>query len=88
MAIWNSLNSELPERLCWELWDRLLAHGENVGNDCHIERAILDKDCRVGNNVTINYRGKEPMVDGDCFCIRDGIVVIPKGMVVPDGKVI
>lgn len=60
----------------------------NVGNDCHIERAILDKDCRVGNNVTINYRGKESMVDGDCFFIRDGIVVIPKGMVVPDGKVI
>jgi glucose-1-phosphate adenylyltransferase len=60
----------------------------NVGNDCHIERALLDKDCRVGNGVTINYRGKEPMVDGDCFYIRDGIVVIPKGMVVPDGKVI
>ena len=31
----------------------------NVGSDCHIERAILDKDCRVGNHVTINYRGKE-----------------------------
>jgi glucose-1-phosphate adenylyltransferase len=60
----------------------------NVGNDCHIERAILDKDCRVGNNVTINYHGKEPNVDGDCFYIRDGIVVIPKGMIVPDGKVI
>jgi len=60
----------------------------NVGNECHIERAILDKDCRVGNKVTINYRGKEPNVDGDCFFIRDGIVVIPKGMVVPDGKVI
>ena len=60
----------------------------NVGNDCHIERAILDKDCRVGNNVTINYRGKEPNVDGDCFYIRDGVVVIPKGMVVPDGKTI
>jgi glucose-1-phosphate adenylyltransferase len=60
----------------------------NVGNDCHIERAILDKDCRVGNHVTINYHGKEHNVDGDCFYIRDGIVVIPKGMVVPDGKVI
>jgi glucose-1-phosphate adenylyltransferase len=60
----------------------------NVGSDCHIERAILDKDCRIGNRVTINYRGKEPNVDGDCFYIRDGIVVIPKGMVVPDGKVI
>lgn len=60
----------------------------NVGNDCHIERAILDKDCRVGNNVTINYRGKEPNVDGDCYYVRDGIVVIPKGAIVPNGKVI
>ena len=60
----------------------------NVGDNCHIERAILDKDCRVGNNVTINYRGKEPNVDGDCYYIRDGIVVIPKGMIVPDGTVI
>ncbi len=60
----------------------------NVGDDCHIERAILDKDCRIGNKVTINYRGKEPTVDGDCFYVRDGIVVIPKGAVVPDGKVI
>jgi glucose-1-phosphate adenylyltransferase len=56
----------------------------NVGDDCHIERAILDKDCRVGNRVTINYKGKEQNVDGPCYCIRDGIVVIPKGMVVPD----
>lgn len=62
--------------------------GFNVGDNCHIERAILDKDCRVGNNVTINYRGKEPNVDGPCYFIRDGIVVIPKGMVVPDGTVI
>ena len=60
----------------------------NVGDDCVIERAILDKDARVGNNVTINYRGKEPNVDGDCFYVRDGIVVIPKGAEVPDGKVI
>ena len=60
----------------------------NVGHNCHIERALLDKDCRVGNSVTINYRGTPQNVDGDCFYIRDGIVVIPKGMAVPDGKVI
>ncbi|MCX7665916.1 MAG: glucose-1-phosphate adenylyltransferase [Gemmataceae bacterium] len=57
----------------------------NVGDDCHIERAILDKDCRVGNGVTINYKGKELRKDGDCYYIRDGIVVIPKGVIVPDG---
>jgi glucose-1-phosphate adenylyltransferase len=60
----------------------------NVGNNCHIEKAILDKDCRIGNNVTINYRGKDINVDGKNYYIRDGIVVIPKGTVVPDGTVI
>jgi len=60
----------------------------NIGDHCHIERAILDKDCRVGNNVTIDYRGSQQNVDGEYYHIRDGIVVIPKGMSVPDGTVI
>jgi glucose-1-phosphate adenylyltransferase len=59
-----------------------------VGNDTVIERAILDKDCRIGNNVHIvNKRG---VVDeeGPNYVIRDGIVVIPRGETVPDGAVI
>ncbi len=60
----------------------------NVGDDCHIEHAILDKDARVGNGVTIAYKGKELRKDGDCYYVRDGIVVIPKGAIVPDGTTI
>ncbi|MEZ6141820.1 MAG: glucose-1-phosphate adenylyltransferase [Zavarzinella sp.] len=56
----------------------------NVGTGCIIERAILDKDCRVGNDVVINYRGSEQNVDGPFYYIRDGIVVIPKNAIVPD----
>jgi glucose-1-phosphate adenylyltransferase len=59
-----------------------------VGDGSVIERAILDKDCRIGRNVhIINRRGLEND-EGDNYVIRDGIVVIPKGITVPDGTVI
>jgi glucose-1-phosphate adenylyltransferase len=59
-----------------------------IGDGAVIERAILDKDCRVGRNVRIvNERGLQE-AEGDNYVIRDGIVVIPNGAVVPDGTVI
>jgi glucose-1-phosphate adenylyltransferase len=59
-----------------------------VGDGCVIERAIVDKDCRIGNNVRIvNQRGLQE-ADESNYVIREGIVCIPKGSVVPDGTVI
>lgn len=56
-----------------------------VGNYCHIERAILDKDCRIGNNVVIKGGDHMPDHDTDAYCVRDGIVVVKKGGVIPEG---
>ena len=59
-----------------------------VGEGAVIERAILDKECRIGRNVKIiNKRG---VLDdeGENYVIRDGIVTIPRGTIVPDGTVI
>jgi glucose-1-phosphate adenylyltransferase len=59
-----------------------------VGDNTVIERAIIDKDCRVGSNVRIvNQRGLTDD-EGENYVIRDGIVVIPRGCTVPDGTVI
>ena len=59
-----------------------------IGDDTIIERAIVDKDCRIGRNVRIvNVRGRQED-EGDNYVIRDGIVVIPNDAVVPDGTVI
>jgi glucose-1-phosphate adenylyltransferase len=59
-----------------------------VGDGCVIERAILDKDCRIGHRVQlVNRRGLDSD-EGANYVIRDGIVVIPNGAVVPDGTVI
>jgi glucose-1-phosphate adenylyltransferase len=59
-----------------------------VGDHCVIEGAILDKDCRVGHNVRIRAHHNTPDVETDTYVIRDGIVAIPRGTVVPDGTVI
>lgn len=56
-----------------------------VGHYCHIERAILDKDCRIGNNVVIKGGDHLPDTDAPNFTVRDGIVVVKKGAVIPEG---
>jgi glucose-1-phosphate adenylyltransferase len=59
-----------------------------VGDGAVVERAILDKGCRIGRGARIvNARGLRD-ADGGNFVVRDGIVVIPRGAVVPDGAVI
>lgn len=59
-----------------------------IGRGCVINNAILDKNVRIGNDVKlVNESGIETM-DGDGIYIRDGIIVIPKGVSVPDGTVV
>jgi len=59
-----------------------------VGRNTHIERAIVDKNARIGDHVRISPAGKPENYDGDNYYIRDGIVVVPKGGVIRSGTVI
>ena len=59
-----------------------------VGDGSVIERAILDKDCRIGKNVRIINKKHVENEEGTNYVIRDGIVVIPKSIMVPDDAVI
>jgi glucose-1-phosphate adenylyltransferase len=56
-----------------------------IGHYCHIEHAILDKDCRIGNNVVIKGGTHLPDADMPEYVIRDGVVVVKKGAVLPEG---
>lgn len=56
-----------------------------IGRNCRIENAILDKNVRIGNNVTITNADKTQELDGENYHIRDGIVIIPKDVHIPDG---
>jgi glucose-1-phosphate adenylyltransferase len=71
--------------------DRAQARGVpavGIGSDCAIERAIVDKNARVGNGVRISNAAGVQEADGEGYYIRDGIVIVPKGGVVADGTVI
>jgi glucose-1-phosphate adenylyltransferase len=59
-----------------------------IGGDSVIERAIIDKNTRVGRGVRIRNEAGVQEADGDDYFIRDGIVIVPKGGVVHDGTVI
>lgn len=59
-----------------------------VGENTIIRNAILDKDVSIGKNVQIINKDKLEFYDDDRYSIRDGIVIIPKGTVIPDGTVI
>jgi len=59
-----------------------------VGDDVVIEGAILDKECRIGHGARILNRRGVQNDEGDNYVIRDGIVAIPRGTIVPDGTVI
>ncbi len=59
-----------------------------VGSGCHIERAIIDKNARIGEGVVIRNQANVERLDGEGFFIRDGIVIVPKNAVIPPGTVI
>jgi glucose-1-phosphate adenylyltransferase len=59
-----------------------------IGENSVIERAIIDKDCRIGRNVRITNPRKLVDAEGDNWVIREGIITIPRGAIVPDGTVI
>ncbi len=59
-----------------------------VGRDCLIRNAIIDKNARIGDGCRLeNATGVEEYTS-DLYCIRDGIIVIPKNAVLEDGFVI
>ncbi len=74
----------------YESEDQIRANGTlprphiGIGAGSSIEHAIIDKNARIGAGVKLSAHGK---ADGDYphgIIIRDGVLVVPKGVVVPD----
>jgi glucose-1-phosphate adenylyltransferase len=59
-----------------------------IGHGTFIERTIVDKNARIGDEVRISPEDKPDFLDGPNFYIRDGIVIIPKNAVIMSGTVI
>ncbi len=56
-----------------------------IGDATYIENAIIDKNAHVGRNVSIRNREEHTTYDDGTVVIREGIVIVPRGAVVPDG---
>jgi glucose-1-phosphate adenylyltransferase len=59
-----------------------------IGSGTVVKGAIVDKNARIGSGVRIVNEAAESERDGDGYFIREGVVIVPKGAVVPDGAVI
>ena len=59
-----------------------------IGRDVVLDRVIIDKNARIGDGVRLVNEKQIKEVDGDGFYIRGGIIVVPKGGVIPAGTTV
>jgi glucose-1-phosphate adenylyltransferase len=59
-----------------------------IGRHTRVENAIIDKNCRIGDNCAISPAGKPSDFDHPLYYIRDGVVVIPRNGCIPHGTTI
>ena len=55
-----------------------------IGERCFINKALVDKNCRIGNDVYINGGAHLEDAIHPLYVVKDGIVVIKNGVVIPD----
>lgn len=56
-----------------------------IGERCFINYTIVDKNCRIGNDVKLNGGKHLADVNTNLYTVKDGIIVVKKGAVLPDG---
>lgn len=60
-----------------------------IGSGSTIEGAIIDKNARIGHSVVVRPHPEVmDMVEEENYVIRDGIVIVPKNAIIPDGTII
>ena len=67
----------------------ITSNNHQIGENCIIDHAIIDKNVRIGNNVQLINKDKlMNYYSSDKICIRDGIIVVPRGTHLPDGFIL
>ena len=59
-----------------------------IGERCFIKNAIIDKNCRIGDDVRINGGKHLEDKETDMYFVKDGIVVVKKDAIIPKGYII
>lgn len=60
-------------------------HKVGIGKNCRIENCIIDKNVLIEDDVSITNNSQVQQADTSTYVIRDGIVIIPKGVRIPSG---
>ncbi|MCB8989064.1 MAG: glucose-1-phosphate adenylyltransferase [Chloroflexota bacterium] len=68
--------------------DRLERPHIGIGNGSVIKGAIIDKNARIGRNVKIRSIPNRPDEETDNWVAREGLIIVPKNAIIPDGTVI
>lgn len=59
-----------------------------IASGTKIEYAIIDKNAHIGRDVHIRYLPDRPDAEADNWVAREGLIIVPKSAVIPDGTVI
>ena len=60
----------------------------HIGENSFISRTIVEKNVSIGQGVQLINKQKLTHYDGDNIFIRDGIIIVPQGAVIPDGFIL
>ncbi|MBA3816462.1 MAG: glucose-1-phosphate adenylyltransferase [Parachlamydiaceae bacterium] len=65
-----------------------LPHQFQIGENCTIKKAIIDKCTYIGNDVQLINKNNLLDLDHELVYIRDGIIIVPRGTSLPDGFIL
>jgi glucose-1-phosphate adenylyltransferase len=84
-------NSYLMGNDYYQNIEKIVSNSENnitnigIGERCYINNTIVDKNCRIGNDVRLNGGKHLENANTELYTIKDGIIVVKKGAIIPDG---
>jgi glucose-1-phosphate adenylyltransferase len=56
-----------------------------IGRNVVLDRVIVDKNARIGDGARLVNEGGVEHADGEGYCIRNGVIIVPKdGVVAPE----
>jgi glucose-1-phosphate adenylyltransferase len=59
-----------------------------IGRNTVLDRVIVDKNARIGNDVRLVNERNIQDADGDGYFVRNGIIIVQKNATIPDGTVV
>ncbi len=59
-----------------------------IGEGCFISNTIVDKNCKIGNNVQLNGGKHLEDTNTPLYTVKDGIIVVKKDAILPDGFIV